>query len=99
MSPAAYRPNFGYTMPSGSKWGFGSDKRKGVVNANNISPGAGTYQIPSKVVEGPKYVMGSRLENEKNSKSKANPGPGQYDLQNKDNVNMHNSKKFSMGSS
>ena len=79
MSPDAYNPNFGYTMPSGSKWGFGSDKRKGVANTVN-SPGAGTYVIPSKMVEGPKFVMGSRLDNEKNSPNKANPGPGQYDL-------------------
>ena len=98
MSPAAYNPSHGLTMPAGSKWGFGSDVRKG-IGKSSISPGAGTYQIPSKIQEGPKFIMGSKLENEKNLPSRNNPGPGQYDLQNKDNANMHSPKKFSMGSS
>jgi hypothetical protein len=66
-------------MPTGSKWGFGSDKRKGVTT-NSLSPGAGTYQIPSKMVEGPKYVMGQKLSNELSGGIQMNPGPGQYDL-------------------
>ena len=65
-------------MPQGSKWGFGSDKRKGMGVENN-SPGAGTYQIASTISDGPKFVMGSRLTNE-SSGMKLNPGPGQYDL-------------------
>jgi hypothetical protein len=62
-------------MPSGSKWGFGSDKRKG-LGSGNFSPGAGTYQIPSMMVEGPKYVMGSKLDTDLTGGKKANPGPG-----------------------
>lgn len=98
QSPANYNPSFSLTMPAGNKWAFGSEKRKS-LGAGNISPGAGTYQIPSKVGEGSKFVMGAKLNNEENAHVKKNPGPGQYDLQNKDNSNMHSPKKFSMGSS
>ena len=66
-------------MPAGNKWGFGSEKRKG-VGGGSISPGAGTYQIPSKVAEGPKYVMGAKLTTDELAAVKKNPGPGQYDL-------------------
>ena len=41
--------------------------------------------------------MGSRLTTDELAAIKKNPGPGQYDLQNKDNGNMHTSKKFSVG--
>ena len=51
------------------------------------------------MVEGPKYVMGSKLTTDDLEGIKKNPGPGQYDLQNKDNANMHASKKFSVGTS
>jgi hypothetical protein len=44
-----------------------------------IFPGAGSYVIPSKIVEGPKYFMGSRLARNESSSLK-NPGPGAYDL-------------------
>lgn len=43
--------------------------------------------------------MGSRLTTDEAAGIKLNPGPGHYDLQNKDNGNMHSPKKFSMGSS
>jgi len=42
-------------------------------------PGAGTYQIPSRMSEGPKYGMGAKIGND-NSPMKNNPGPGQYNL-------------------
>lgn len=51
------------------------------------------------MVEGPKFVMGAKLNTDELAAIKKNPGPGQYDLQNKDNANMHSPKKFSMGSS
>lgn len=50
-------------MPAGNKWGFGSERRKGLASGN-LSPGAGTYQIPSKISEGPKFVMGAKLSND-----------------------------------
>ena len=47
--------------------------------ANN-SPGAGTYQLPSTISDGPKFVMGSKIANDMSPGVKKNPGPGQYDL-------------------
>lgn len=44
-----------------------------------VFPGAGQYPIPSKIVEGPKYIMGARLTRNQSSNFK-NPGPGAYDL-------------------
>lgn len=45
----AYNPNLSQTQKSGSKWGFGSETRKGPIeeaNRNN-SPGPGNYNIES----------------------------------------------------
>lgn len=61
-------------------------------------PGAGSYTVPSKMADSQKYSMGARLSNDM-SPMKNMPGPGQYDLQNRDNSNFKNSKKFSVGTS
>ena len=45
---------------------------------STTSPGPGQYQIPSRVSEGPKYILG--LKPELNPfKNKTEPGPGLYD--------------------
>ena len=99
QAPGAYNPSFSQTWTSSSKWGFGSEQRKHVVNRDAPNfPGAGSYTLPSKMSESQKYSMGARLRNDM-SPMKNIPGPGQYDLQNKDNANFKNSKKFSVGTS
>jgi len=50
------------------------------------------------MAEGPKYYLGQKLDNDK-SPMKNNPGPGAYELMNKDNLNMTTSKKFGIGTS
>jgi len=42
--------------------------------------------------------MGAKLNNDL-SPMKNNPGPGNYELQNRDNINMRGSQKFSVGTS
>ena len=47
------------------------------------SPAPGTYKIPPKSIEGPKFVMGLKLENQSavgsyQKKVAANPGAGTY---------------------
>ena len=85
------------TKQSASKWGFGTDKRKGQVNRDQASfPGAGSYTIGSRISEGPKYGVGLKL-NTDTSPTKHNPGPGTYDLQNAKNPNQHTSQQFSVG--
>ena len=52
QDPGRYNPDDGFTKPGGARWGFGSEKR--LKNKNlSLSPGAGSYNIPSKLVEGP----------------------------------------------
>jgi hypothetical protein len=61
------------------------------------TPGPNNYTIPDKVVTGPKYSVGGKFEiKDLNAK---NPGPGQYNLQNTDNVRMKRGSNFSIGTS
>jgi hypothetical protein len=56
---------------------FGSEKRPASVAHRIRTPGAGTYQIPGKEVEGPRYTMIPRYERRIGS---AVPGPGEYSV-------------------
>jgi hypothetical protein len=93
VSPDRYNPKFefGSTINSASKWRFGSEARNSMENkGNKCVPGAGTYKIPSKVGEGPKYIIGAKIKSDL-SPMKNNPGPGTYNIQSVDNLNMQNS--------
>lgn len=63
------------------------------------SPGAGSYTIPSRLVEGPSFPIGAKLKDGSASALLKNPGPGQYDTQNRDNANMKSGQKYGMGTS
>lgn len=56
---------------------FGSSTRK-PLNDPNASPGPGSYNIPSKMIEGPKCVITSRKEDPASKLDRSLPGPGQY---------------------
>ena len=46
---------------------------------NKSVPGPGSYTIPEKIVEGPKYVMGMKtIASESLFSGKDVPGPGLY---------------------
>jgi hypothetical protein len=61
-------------------YGLGSAKRQGLASsATKQVPGPGTYATPSKAVEGPKFIMGSRYEHGGIFKNNANPGPGTHE--------------------
>lgn len=47
-------------------------------------PGSGQYQFKSTIADGPRYGMSAKLPNDLNP-MKNNPGPGQYNLQNRNN--------------
>lgn len=77
-SPGAYEITQHTIGKNGSKWGFGSEIRKGVAS-KSISPGPGAYVTKSMAfqLEKPKFFMGTKL-----SPLKANttvPGAGAYD--------------------
>lgn len=53
------------------------------MNQAKAVPGAGTYDLPSKLVEGPAFVMGLKLDNQSSigaavGKTIKNPGPNVY---------------------
>jgi hypothetical protein len=78
-SPDAYEITQHTIGKNSSKWGFGSEMRKGVANAKSISPGPGAYVHKSMAfeIDKPKFFMGTKL-----NPLKANttvPGAGAYD--------------------
>jgi hypothetical protein len=88
------------TKFKGQEWRFGSEARKAPVHRDaKVFPGAGSYSIPTKLQEGPKYGMGIKLNDSISSSPARNPGPGQYDLQNVDNIKMLKASKYSIGTS
>jgi hypothetical protein len=56
---------------------FGSSTRKPLADSTT-TPGPGAYQVPNKVVEGPKYHMASKAGDSSFNYSKGIPGPGAY---------------------
>ena len=73
---------------------MGSEKRDGMANKSvSKFPGAGTYDLPSKVGEGPKFVMGLHCgQTAINAKAGSQPGPGAYSPSKHDG-----SAKYSLG--
>lgn len=55
--PGSHNPNFYSTVSKSAAWGFGTSTRP-ALNSAKPTPGAGTYDLPSKMVEGPRFVMG-----------------------------------------
>jgi len=57
-----YSPDFGVGKERAAKWAFGSETRDGSPGkSRNISPGPGTYEIKSKLREGPAYHAAEKL--------------------------------------
>jgi len=61
-------------------------------------PGAGNYNIPSRVAEGPKIGMHARTDNVDQNVKKGVPGPGQYNLQNSPGNKNKRAPSYSLGS-
>ena len=62
---------------------------------HNPSPMA--YDIPSKMIEGPKSAMHRRCDNLDINKKNNYPGTGSYELQNMSNLNQKRSQRYSIG--
>ena len=55
--PGTHNPNFDSVANKSAAWGFGTSTRPALAQTKN-TPGAGSYDLPSKMIEGPKFVMG-----------------------------------------
>tara|TARA_B100000780_G_scaffold181157_1_gene127083 strand:- start:373 stop:639 length:267 start_codon:yes stop_codon:yes gene_type:complete len=62
-SPSAYNLERHQIGKNGSKWGFGSEVRKGLMS-KSLSPGPGAYATKSKAfdIEKPKFFMGEKIK-------------------------------------
>ncbi|CDW91133.1 UNKNOWN [Stylonychia lemnae] len=74
--PGQYNPSVSFTKITSTAWGFGTQQRPLVLNKSNSIPGPDLYEIPSKAIEGPKFVIGIRPNTSKNAIKEKNPGPG-----------------------
>ena len=76
-SPDAYKLTKHEMGQSGSKWGFGSDQRKGIA-VKSISPGPGAYATKVKAfdIEKPRFFMGEKIKDLKETTKV--PGAGSY---------------------
>lgn len=82
--PNSYDPNFGKTKNASATWTFGTGGRSASTGKANLNtPAPGTYSTPSKAIEGPKFHMGLKLDNQSSigtmtRTTAINPGPGNY---------------------
>jgi len=76
-SPDAYKIVSFNVGENGSKWGFGSEKRKNI--GGSLSPGPGAYAHRSEAFEfeRPKFYMGEKIKDAKETTKV--PGAGTYD--------------------
>ena len=99
-SPDKYEPSMSLTQVNAPHYRFGSGMRSATVNkANKIVPGPGKYPMPSDRQiggTGPAISMGSKNALFDMSISKT-PGPGSYELHNKDNIRLAGGPSVSLG--
>ena len=79
--PGSYDPDFSAAKNKSPNWGFGSSKRGELTVGKNCAPSMQSYNIPSKMVEGSKWSLGLKLDNQgalSASGKKQVPGPGNY---------------------
>jgi Sperm-tail PG-rich repeat len=72
----------------------GSSKRP-PLSDNGENPGPGTYEIPQRAVEGPKFSMKGRIEKANPDNS---PGPGHYEHAANDYTTKERAPTYRMGS-
>lgn len=80
--PGSHNPNFDSVAFRHAVWSFGTSSRP-ALSQTKLVPGVGTYELPSKLVEGPAFVMGLKLDNQSSigtavGKTIKNPGPNVY---------------------
>lgn len=81
--PDSYNPNMTSIKERNASWSFGSGQRAKLASVGLTTPAPGTYNVPNRAIEGPKYPMGSKIEANsafgvEQRKTRGNPGPGNY---------------------
>lgn len=73
--PDKYNPDFNKISKKSPATGFGYGYRPGMNKTFNV-PGPGAYRAPSVIGEGPKYVMGIKIDDPYTTKkNKEIPSP------------------------
>ena len=76
-SPGQYDPIPENTKLKAAGWRIGTETRPGMVTKGQEKvPGAGQYQIPSKIADGPKIGMHAKTDSVDQNVKKNVPGPG-----------------------
>ena len=60
--PDSYNPQYTSIKERNASWSFGSGQRAKLASMGLTTPAPGTYSLPSRAVEGPKYPMGSKID-------------------------------------
>ena len=98
-SPGQYDPIVENVKMKAAGWRIGTEKRPGMVNKGQEKvPGAGSYQIPSKIADGPKIGIHEKTDKVDQNVKKNVPGPGQYNLQNSPGLRNMRAPAYSLGS-
>lgn len=71
--PSNYKPSDNFVKTHAASWRFGTSSRPSLSQDRGQLPGPNKYNIPSKMIEGPKYVMGVKTSLDKIDDI---PGPG-----------------------
>lgn len=91
--PDSYNPNFTPVKERNAAYSFGTGKRSD-LGSGSKTPAPGTYPIKSHAIEGPKFAMGLKLDNQSSigieqRKTKGNPGAGTYNPDYTKSVKFH----------
>jgi len=98
--PDTYNPNHTPVKERNASYSFGTGKRHD-LGSGSKTPAPGTYPVPNKAIEGSKFSMGLKLDNQSSigqevKRQSMNPGAGTYNPDYKKIKNFHGA--FSMQS-
>jgi len=91
--PNTYNPNHTPVKERNASYSFGTGKRHD-LGSGSKTPAPGTYPFQSKAIEGSRFSMGLKLDNQSSigieqKKVQGNPGAGTYNPDFKKIANFH----------
>ena len=81
-APGQYDPDINKVKYKAAGWRIGTQKQRPGLSSKDqaMTPGAGSYKLPSSTGIGPKIQMHAKLNKIDENVKKNVPGPGNYDL-------------------